>query len=352
MGYKKVSYDLVCEYCGKKVTSHDKRKRYCSRKCKDIALRLKKGIPCNPNAEPFKKVCAVCGKPFETFREASKTCSSECANRYHTGNVLQPCDPRMCMVCGAIFIPHDARQITCGSKCRKKYHNDRWNAKRKAKRATMPPPPPPEPVECVCEKCGKTFPSDPRWKKKYCSDECRKKSVNKRHDKRIPKEQKIDNINVKKLFKRDSGKCYLCGGDCDWNDWRTSKNGNQYPGDTYPTIDHILPVSKGGYDSWDNVKLACWKCNIAKADAIVDDDGMTMEFAYSQKGRPTTAKKTAQYSLDGELIRIWDSTAQIRRELGLNDTHIQSVCRGDKSNTGNAYGFHWEYIEEQNDRVC
>lgn len=36
---------------------------------------------------------------------------------------------------------------------------------------------------------------------------------------------------------------------------------------------------------------------------------------------------------------------RIRRELGLDDKHIQNVCRKRKSNTGNAYGYHWEYVD-------
>ena len=344
--YTKRSYTIVCEYCGKQATAKKRGTRFCSKKCRDIALRLKKGISCNPNTEPFHRVCAVCGKPFDSFREAQKTCSTDCAQKYHSKNRFVPTqrDPRMCDVCGAIFIPKSNRQISCSRECFLKKYNETRNARRAATR--------PEPIEKVCPICGGTFFSDPWREKKYCSERCAKAKQRKRHDKRIPRDRRKDNIKLKDLFKRDGGKCYICGGDCDWNDWRTNKAGNKYPGDSYPTIDHILPVSRGGYDAWDNVRLACWKCNMEKSDSIVDDEGMTMEFAYSAKREPTPGKKTAQYSLDGKLIRIWESTAQIRRETGLSDKHIQNVCRGDNSNTGNAYGFHWEYIEEQHERVC
>ena len=42
-----------------------------------------------------------------------------------------------------------------------------------------------------------------------------------------------------------------------------------------------------------------------------------------------------------ESIRIWDSTEQIKRELGFNNKHIQNVARG-KGQT--AYGYRWEYL--------
>jgi 5-methylcytosine-specific restriction endonuclease McrA len=34
----------------------------------------------------------------------------------------------------------------------------------------------------------------------------------------------------------------------------------------YPTIDHIIPLSKGGSHTWDNVRLAHMSCNAGKCD--------------------------------------------------------------------------------------
>ena len=30
------------------------------------------------------------------------------------------------------------------------------------------------------------------------------------------------------------------------------------------TRDHVMPVSKGGRDEWENVVTACWSCNVRK----------------------------------------------------------------------------------------
>jgi 5-methylcytosine-specific restriction endonuclease McrA len=35
----------------------------------------------------------------------------------------------------------------------------------------------------------------------------------------------------------------------------------------YATVDHVIPVSKGGRDAPDNWQLACMPCNQAKADS-------------------------------------------------------------------------------------
>lgn len=48
----------------------------------------------------------------------------------------------------------------------------------------------------------------------------------------------------------------------------------QYCGENFPekklTIDHIVPVSKGGRHEWQNVVAACSKCNNKKADKTLD----------------------------------------------------------------------------------
>jgi 5-methylcytosine-specific restriction endonuclease McrA len=40
------------------------------------------------------------------------------------------------------------------------------------------------------------------------------------------------------------------------------------------TIDHIMPRSKGGIDSWENVVAACLKCNVKKGDRTPNQAGM------------------------------------------------------------------------------
>lgn len=37
-------------------------------------------------------------------------------------------------------------------------------------------------------------------------------------------------------------------------------------GNWYPSIDHVIPISKGGRHSWDNVKLAHRLCNSVKSN--------------------------------------------------------------------------------------
>jgi hypothetical protein len=53
------------------------------------------------------------------------------------------------------------------------------------------------------------------------------------------------------VFKRDGGRCVQCG----------------YDGE-YIEYDHIMPRSKGGQNTVDNVQLLCRKCNLKKGDRV------------------------------------------------------------------------------------
>lgn len=58
---------------------------------------------------------------------------------------------------------------------------------------------------------------------------------------------------------RDGKRCAYCGG----------------PGDT---VDHVLPRSRGGADTWDNLACACRGCNNRKADRTPVEAGMRLRW--------------------------------------------------------------------------
>ena len=68
-------------------------------------------------------------------------------------------------------------------------------------------------------------------------------------------------ITLKDLIIRDKGICKICGMPTDETD---IKNG--HIGRMYPTLDHIIPLSKGGTHTWNNVQLAHMYCNAGKCD--------------------------------------------------------------------------------------
>lgn len=115
-----------------------------------------------------------------------------------------------------------------------------------------------------CPVCGKLTTN-----RKYCSKDCRLKANN--SAKEVRRRAKVNavlidkDISVSGLYKRDKGVCYLCGGRCDLNDYQI-RRGTFIAGDSYPSIDHVVPLAKGGVHAWDNVKLAHRRCNYLKRD--------------------------------------------------------------------------------------
>ncbi|MCF8413733.1 MAG: HNH endonuclease [Melioribacteraceae bacterium] len=66
-------------------------------------------------------------------------------------------------------------------------------------------------------------------------------------------------LSRKNILKRDKHKCVYCG-----------------RGDLPLTMDHIIPRSKGGVDSWENLAAACMPCNNRKGDRTPSEAGMRM----------------------------------------------------------------------------
>lgn len=122
----------------------------------------------------------------------------------------------------------------------------------------------------VCECCGKLF-TDKR-RSTFCSDECCKRALNARQkDKRIRKIKSIKRdkgITLERLYQKSNGVCALCGSVCDWSDYIITDSKTFIANNRYPSIDHIIPLSKGGTHTWDNVQLACRICNSKKSNAV------------------------------------------------------------------------------------
>ncbi len=69
---------------------------------------------------------------------------------------------------------------------------------------------------------------------------------------------KVPPVNRRELLRRDHHTCQYCG------------NTKQL------TIDHVLPLSKGGKHTWDNVVIACERCNQRKGDRTPTQAGMPL----------------------------------------------------------------------------
>jgi 5-methylcytosine-specific restriction endonuclease McrA len=65
----------------------------------------------------------------------------------------------------------------------------------------------------------------------------------------------------KGLLARDRSTCAYCGRRCSTQE---------------ATVDHVLPVSRGGRSTWENTVVACFPCNQRKADRTPAEAGMPL----------------------------------------------------------------------------
>jgi 5-methylcytosine-specific restriction endonuclease McrA len=75
---------------------------------------------------------------------------------------------------------------------------------------------------------------------------------------RIPRDTHRRKITRRAVFARDGWACQYCGS-------RSNL-----------TVDHVIPKSKGGPSSWDNIVASCAPCNRRKGDALPRQAGMRL----------------------------------------------------------------------------
>ncbi|MBC7723524.1 MAG: HNH endonuclease [Burkholderiaceae bacterium] len=73
---------------------------------------------------------------------------------------------------------------------------------------------------------------------------------------RIPSNRRVP-VSRRGVLRRDGQHCAYCG-------------------NTATTIDHVLPRSRGGADSWENLVACCLKCNNKKSDRTPAEMGWTL----------------------------------------------------------------------------
>lgn len=129
----------------------------------------------------------------------------------------------------------------------------------------------------LCAECGATPIS--RRNALTCSAECSKlrskrvvqeyrasergretyRKIKRRSDqyrKRKLRADRVDRFDDEEIFERDRWVCQLCG--------KRARRGAKAPHPMAPTIDHIIPLSRGGEHSKANVQCAHLQCNARK----------------------------------------------------------------------------------------
>ena len=118
-----------------------------------------------------------------------------------------------------------------------------------------------------CEYCGKEYHSQ-YLNAKYCSKRCKRKATGKDNASIRKRCKKYGvyydpTVTRKRVLERDNYTCQICGKICNPDDttWGTF-------GPDFPTIDHVIPLAKGGTHTIENTQCACAMCNSYKRDLI------------------------------------------------------------------------------------
>lgn len=82
------------------------------------------------------------------------------------------------------------------------------------------------------------------------------------------------------------------------------------------------------------------KLSESQKGKILSDD-VKKKISKTMTNNPHTSKKVAQYTLDGELVKVWDSISETGR-YGFNYKNVHMCCKG-KIKTHK--GYMWKYYE-------
>lgn len=205
-------------------------------------------------------ICKRCGKEYIPKASDRITyCSRECAFAYRREHPKSP-KPRTiiaCPVCGTNFERKRGQIKFCSEECRRKDLCKRDYERNKRKFGGLKRP-------FICKWCGKEFmPYYGIKKRAFCSKDCTERhgAWHAKVLKRIQDKNKVKgNFSRLAVFKRDAWVCKICGQPV------VKDVPHMHPLEA--TIDHIIPLSKGGEHSWDNVQCTHRRCNRLKGNML------------------------------------------------------------------------------------
>ena len=251
------NHPRYCKSCGAAV---GKSKHYCPN-CKPVHKR--------GQHRPKEKVCEWCGMAFRAECSSARFCSLTCANKANGPKTAERNRRRRktfscslvwasCLICGKQYIRRGQLRA-CSAVCA-----DEGRRRRRtvvdAKRKT--------PRQFKCEECGVAVETEYGDKRRrFCSGECcsrhnsRVSKPNARAKRRLRKSAGfVASVSKSAIWKRDHGRCQLCGEKIDRR--------HRAPHPLALSLDHIVPLSKGGTHEPANVQLAHFGCNSRKSDGV------------------------------------------------------------------------------------
>lgn len=195
--------------------------------------------------------CPECDEDvvYSGFGAPKKYCSDKCNKRVQNRRTrrrikMVNLDERPCGECGEMFKPRRVDGVYCSPVC--------YRA-GKVKRPKFTP------EMRSCDECGAEFTAR-RHDARFCRAKCAFAFHSRARANRARTGGPAPYVD-RDIFERDGWTCWLCNESVNQALPRTDRRG--------ATIDHVIPLARGGADTPENVRLAHWECNHAKHTRIV-----------------------------------------------------------------------------------
>lgn len=268
----------LCAHCGMPLGAEKRRNAtFCGRACKDAARRAVSRSALRDAKAVVPRFCKICNEDITFRRSDAETCGIRCSRKVVRLRAQARKDRERempsCRFCGTQLT--DRRGKVCfAPDCRTKYGREIYFRTRGL---DVPSP--------KCLFCGRELSNASA---KICNDvACRRAhareyekrrvaaltgpalakfklaKANDAHRRRLAKatddSRPVSGRDWRRLVMRYEGRCAYCG----------------ERGDL--TMDHVIPLSRGGRHAIGNVLPACWSCNCSKRQRLLVE--------WRQKGR-------------------------------------------------------------------
>lgn len=218
------------------------------------------------------RVCDYCDSEFRTGKNGKHSyCSIECQTLYvnarRISSKIQKRAANFCSQCGDwISLTQRSDAGFCGDQCQKqKWYQDnpewvqakaQWQGVFNAERKRVVS------REWYENNRERVYAANAAWRgsnpEKVLS--ITRKSAQKRRA--VKRSAFVESFSIEEIFARDNGKCWICSSPVD--------NSLAYPDPMSKSLDHKVPLARGGKHSRSNAGLSHLVCNMRKGAKLID----------------------------------------------------------------------------------
>jgi len=103
--------------------------------------------------------------------------------------------------------------------------------------------------------------ANPEYGKNYYRSNIEKYNMASNKRRALKNGTQVEHIDVKKVYLRDGWVCQIC--------YKEIDKELKHPDPMSVSIDHIIPLSKEGAHTYDNIQMAHLRCNFAKGNKVL-----------------------------------------------------------------------------------